>query len=49
MSCNMIPFDPAPMISYKRFIVTMVLYRTVSEIKRRFPSKIANFSYLPCI
>ena len=35
----MIPFDPAPMTSYKRSIVTIGLSRTVSEINGDFRQK----------
>ena len=39
----MIPFDPAPMTSYLRYIATMNLFRSISEINGDFSRKIATF------
>ena len=47
-SLKMIPFDPAPMTSYQRSMVTIGLSQTVSEINGDLSLKFQNFP-APCI
>jgi len=47
-SSKILPFDPASMTSYQRFIVTIGLPRTVSEVNGDFSRKSPNLS-TPCI